>query len=225
MNFLLRRICCVAAILLLLSCVSKPPPYSCGPVMDKKSIKQTFQPILTYMELKPGDVFADVGASSGYFTVMMSTLVDSVTYYVQDIDTVCLNKRELNKVIDYYSKLEEKPLSATRSYIMTIGSQNRTQLPDNTFDKIYTNGTFHQFSQPDSIVLDLYQKLKPTGALFIRDSFFSNKEQYCSDKKCAKLLVKVEDFLAIMKRYNFHLEKNKEFSGYPVFKFKKGIAR
>ena len=217
----LKRIYSLSFVLVLLSCISKPPPYSCGPVMDKKSIKQTFQPILTYMELQPGDVFADVGASSGYFTVMMSTLVDSVTYYVQDIDTVCLNKRELNKVIDYYSKLEGKPLSATRSYIMTIGSSNHTQLPDNTFDKIYTNGTFHQFIEPDSIVLDLYQKLKPTGTLFIRDSFSSEKEKFCSDKKCAKQLVKADDFLAIMKRCGFQINKNKEFSGYPVFAFNK----
>ena len=189
--------------------------------MNKKSIEQTFRPILTYMELKPGDMFADVGASSGYFTVMMSTLVDSVTYYVQDIDTTCLNDRELNKVIAYYSKLEGKPLNITRSYIMTIGSHNRTQLPNNTFDKIYTNGTFHQFAEPDSIVLDLFKKLKPNGTLFIRDSFSSAKEQYCSDKKCAKRLVNVEDFLAIMKRGGFQLHKNKEFSGYPVFAFTK----
>jgi ubiquinone/menaquinone biosynthesis C-methylase UbiE len=217
----MKLLACLISGLLLLSCSSqKTPPYACGPVMDQKGIQQVFQPIIEFMELKPGDVFADVGASSGYYTAMMATLMTNTSFYIQDIDTTCLNEREFNKVIDYYSKQSQKQLRSINSFYMTLGSVEETKLPDGAFDKIYSNATFHLFTEPDKMVQDLYRKLKPNGSLFIRDNFI-NKTQvvYCTDKKCGQPLTHTDTFLAIMARNKFKLEKRKDFSGYPIYKF------
>jgi len=190
--------------------------------MNQKGIKQVFQPIINYMELKSGDTFADVGASSGGYTVMMATLLENTTIYVQDIDTACVNERELNKVIDYYSLQSHKPLRKVNSIHLTVGEPDKTNLPEGAFDAIYTNGTFHLFHFPDKMVLDLYSRLKPEGALYVRDNFSTKKQiQFCVDKKCTKPLVPVDTFLSIMARNKFRLEKSKVFSGYPIYKFSK----
>jgi len=208
---------------LVFACASPAiPPYSCGPTMNQKGIKQVFQPIIDYMDLKSGDTFADVGASSGGYTVMMATLLENTTIYVQDIDTTCVNEREFNKVIDYYSLQSRKPLRNVNSLHLTVGEPDKTNLPEGAFDAIYTNGTFHLFNYPDKMVLDLYSRLKPDGALYVRDNFSTKKQiQYCVDKKCSKPLVPVDTFLSIMARNKFRLEKSKVFSGYPIYKFTK----
>ena len=214
---------CLLLSIFVFSCAGPAiSPYSCGPTMNQKGIRQVFQPIIDYMGLKSGDTFADVGASSGAYTIMMATLLENTTFYAQDIDTVCLNEREFNKVIDYYSLQSHKPLRQVNSLHLAVGDPDKTNLPEGTFDAIYTNATFHLFNEPDKIVLDLYSRLKPDGALFVRDNFSTKKEiQYCEDKKCARPLVPVDTFLSIMARNKFRVEKRKVFSGYPIYKFTK----
>src|SRR4051812_6897733 len=111
----------VAGICLSTGCAVGPKPYGCGPVMGAEAIRKTFQPIIDYVDLKPGESFADVGASSGYYTVMMSTLTKNVTYYIEDIDTSCLNTREFNKVIAYYSKQSGFELLKRNEYKLVLG--------------------------------------------------------------------------------------------------------
>jgi ubiquinone/menaquinone biosynthesis C-methylase UbiE len=190
--------------------------------MDQKSIRETFGPLISYLEIRPGDTFADVGASSGGFTIMMATLMNDVNVYVEDIDTVCLNQREFDKVITYYSKQSGQPIRERNHVQYIIGTSDQTLLPDNFFDCIYTNATFHQFSHPDSMARDFHRKLKSTGMLHIRDSFQKgDKVEYCSDTKCAKRLIPADTVVAILVRNGFHLEKKKDFSGYPIYSFGK----
>ena len=207
----------------LIFCAShKTPPYACGPTMNQKGIRSVFKPLIDFMELKPGDTFADVGASSGYYTVMMATLMENTTFYIQDIDTTCLNNREFNKVIDYYSRQSHKELRKVNSLHYVIGNRGKTNLPENTFDKIYMNATFHALTEPDEMAKDLYERLKSDGSLFVRDGFPTTKEvQYCADKNCARPLIPLDTFLTIMARNKFRLEKNLNFSGYPMYAFKK----
>src|SRR5579859_6733996 len=74
------------------------------PHASKKVINKSFQPMLKFMDYKPGMTFADVGASSGASAVMMATLMDSSTIYLQDIDASKLQAKSLEKIIGFYSK-------------------------------------------------------------------------------------------------------------------------
>ena len=218
----MRTLIVLSILFVAVCCSPKTPPYSCGPTMKQKSIKKVFGPIIQYMDLSKGEVFADVGASSGYFTVMMSTLLENNTIYIQDIDTTCLNDREFTKVLNYYSMQCKKPLAKMHMFNVVVGTATHSNLPNNVVDKIYTNGTFHLFNEPDLMIQDLYQKLNPEGLLFIRDNFTNSSEvKLCDDKKCAKPLMQQSVFLEIMKRNQFKLEKHQEMSGFPVFAFSK----
>ena len=82
------RVLIAYLIILNLSCAPKATPYANGPVMSKKNIRKTFWPIVQFMDVRPRMTFADVGAGSGVFSVMMATFMDSCNIYIQDIDTL-----------------------------------------------------------------------------------------------------------------------------------------
>ncbi|MEM1135658.1 MAG: methyltransferase domain-containing protein [Bacteroidota bacterium] len=208
------------------SCASKrnaTPPYVCGPVLSEKQIDKVFIPLVEILELSAGDVFADVGASSGAHDIMISTLVDSVTFYIQDIDTTCLNQKQLDKIIAYYSDLRGQSLKSRNQYFITIGELKQTKLPDDTFDKIYSNATFHVLSHKEALMTDVYTKLKVGGSFFIRDGFAkAGKIEYCEDKTCGHQLTSEEEMIKIVQASGFSFVKKwDDFKGYPVFKFEK----
>ena len=203
------------------SCGSSRLSFACGQVYKKKEITKFFVPVVNYLDLKPGEIFADIGAASGTFDAIMAYLVDSVHFYIQDIDTSCLNQQEWNKILGYYSKLKQKPLDDTNDFDLVIGKKNYTNLPINKFDKIYTNGTFHLFEKPDLILQDIHQKLKPSGILYIRDEFTKGAEvKMCP--KCQVPLVNHDHFLEVMASNGFKLvEISKRFGPYSIHKFVK----
>lgn len=107
------RYCVITIYLIALSaCAPKSTPYENGPVMSERKIKKTFEPILKFMQYRPGMVFADVGAGSGAFTVMMAALMDSSTVYIQDIDTTILRAENVHRIIDIQTVLQS-PLALT----------------------------------------------------------------------------------------------------------------
>lgn len=208
-----------------LSCSSIFRPYSCGPVLDKEGI-QVFKRQNEFLGLKPGVVFADIGASSGYYDAAMAVFLDSVTFYLNDIDTHCLNERNLNKVLRYYSKLRGNSIQNTNSFHFVIGTPTRTKLPVNTFDAIFSNATMHVIDQPDSILTDLYRNLKADGSLFIRDEFvYKGELKKCGSKKCGHYILQYEPFVQRMNRNGFVLNGETHEFGYPIYKFSKDVNR
>jgi SAM-dependent methyltransferase len=199
---------CLISIVLI-SCAQKSTPYDNGPVMSQKNIEKTFKPILEFMDYRPGMSFADVGA-------------DRSKVYIQDIDTSVLKHTNFNRIIDYYSSQSDQDLRTKNQIHLTIGTVYNTNLPDSTFDIIYSNGTVHNFSSLDSIARDLQQKLKPGGVVYLRDSFKNDHGEgaLCSDPKCAKPLLTVDECVMIMQRNGFKLvRQSPDMSGYPVFGF------
>jgi ubiquinone/menaquinone biosynthesis C-methylase UbiE len=214
--------CLLGIVAGLESCSKKAAPYEHGPVMSAGYIKKTFGPILEFMDIKSGTTFADFGAGSGAITVMMATLMDSSTIYIQDIDTAFLNQQNLDKIIEYHSGQGKRDLAGIHKFHMIVGTYTSTELPDSTFDVIYTNGTMHVISSLDSILSDLKTKLRPDGRLFIRDSFSGDHKAgpFCKDDSCGKRLLTIPEFLQIMNRNGYTVVKHSaDMSGYPLFGF------
>ena len=185
-----------------------------------------FDSLNRYLEIKPGSVFADVGASSGYYTGAMAMYLDQVTFYIQDMDQECLNSRNLKNVLKHYSKLSETPIEDRNSIHIAIGSETKTNLPEDSIDIIYSNATFHALSKPDSIISDLYRSLKKFGTLSIRDEFTNGDEiKVCEEKKCGSTLVSVDFFMEIMNRNGFVLKDKTDDFGYPIYTFVKSSKK
>ena len=212
----------LSIVILFSGCSQQSLPYDNGPVMSQKNIDKTFTPILEFMDYKPGMSFADVGAGSGALTIMMASLMDSSDVYVQDIDTTVLKEKNLDRIINYYSQQGGRDLRLKNRFTLAIGNIQHTNLPEEHFDLIYSNGTVHNFTSLDSMVIDLGRKLKPEGVLYFRDSFKNDHGQgeFCPDPKCGRPLLTIDEFLSAMKRNGFEMKKQSaDMSGYPVFGF------
>lgn len=213
-------------LMILGSCSPKTLPYEGGPVSSQKDIEKTFQPILDLMDYKPGMSFADVGAGSGAITVSMATLMQGSKVYIQDIDTTVLRSSNVDKMIDFYSKQSGRDLRKVNEFHTTIGDVQKTNLPEASFDLIYSNATVHNFTSIDLMMSDIGRKLKPGGRVFFRDSFKGDhgEGERCPDPKCNNPLLTIDEFLDVMKRNGFKMEKSSpDMSGYPVFGFSKEV--
>jgi SAM-dependent methyltransferase len=210
-------------ILLFSSCQPRLfRPYKCGPVLNAEQI-QVFRQVNEFIDLRPGDVYADIGASSGYYDGAMAVFLDSIDFYIQDIDPKCLSKKNLRKMVKYYSSFSEIPLEEKHRFYPVIGTETETNLPDSLFDRIYSNATYHVLNDPDAILQDIRRKLKPDGLLFIRDEFiYEGSPKLCDSKQCRHLIPRFDDFLQTMGRNGFEMAGQSESMGnYPIYRFRK----
>jgi tetratricopeptide (TPR) repeat protein len=168
----------------------------------KEECNQQFGGVLTDFQLKSGDIVADVGAASGWVEGVLSVLIDSVTFYIEDVDTSYSNLSEFNKVINYYSKVRETP--QTNSFYFFTGTLKNTNLPDNTFDKIILSNTFHEFSYKGTMLDDIRTKLKHNGKLIIQEGF-SNKYKTKHLEGCNIKGYKVSYVIQYLKEHGFYL--------------------
>jgi ubiquinone/menaquinone biosynthesis C-methylase UbiE len=137
----------------------------------KKRLKQK---CLDTINFKNGEIIADVGAGNGYLEGMLSLFHDSLTFYIQDIDTTICNQKSVDKVVEFYKRLKRKPF--TNNFYVVNGSDFETNLPDDTFNKIFMISSYRFLKYPQVFISDLKQKLKPDGLLYIIDSSIQNSD-------------------------------------------------
>jgi hypothetical protein len=117
------------------------------------------------LRFKPGETIADIGAGNGYIESMLSIFHDSLTFYIQDIDSTVCNQKNINEAIKFYQNVKGQPFH--NKFIIATGSDNETNLPNDTFDKILMLWTYPYFKNPKAIMTDLNLKLKNDGLLYI----------------------------------------------------------
>jgi SAM-dependent methyltransferase len=117
------------------------------------------------IRLKKGEVIADIGAGNGSLEAMLSVFNDSLTFYIQDIDTSVCNQKAINEVVNFYQNVRGKPFS--NKFIIVAGADRETNLPNDTFDKILMMWTYQYFKDPMAIMTDLRLKLKSDGLMYI----------------------------------------------------------
>ena len=201
--FILILICCC-----LLNCKNKSnsnnddsmQPYDGYPLLgSKEEIKEHLKGrCIDTIKFKKGETIADVGAGNGYIEAMLSVFNDSLTFYIQDIDSSVCNQKAINEVVNFYQKVNGKPF--TNKFITVKGAANETNLPNNTFDKIFMIWTYQYFRNPTAIMTDLKSKLKNDGLLYIINpniDYESSKQQTSEYGRNASPIEKeISDILA-----------------------------
>lgn len=86
------------------------------------------------IKFMPVETVADVGAGNGYIEAMLSIFHDILTFYIQDIDSNVCNQKRINEVVTFYQNVKGKPI--LNKFITVTGSDNETNLTNDTFDKI-----------------------------------------------------------------------------------------
>lgn len=113
--------------------------------------------LIESMKLQPGEVVADIGAGSGYFSWRMARLagpkgkVLAVDIQQEMLDLLLRNlaKRRITNVVP------------------VLGTINDPKLPPNTVDTILMVDVYHEFDHPFEMVDAMQKALKPGGRIVL----------------------------------------------------------
>jgi ubiquinone/menaquinone biosynthesis C-methylase UbiE len=111
--------------------------------------------LMAALKLKPGDVAADIGAGTGYYTWRLATQVgERGLVYAVDIQPEML-------------ELLARNLSARQctNYRTVLGAPTDPQLPERAMDLVLLVDVYHEFSHPFEMAQLLCRALKPGGRL------------------------------------------------------------
>ena len=114
--------------------------------------------VIQALDLKPGNVVADIGCGSGYFTLKLSKPVgDSGRVVAEDI-------RRLPLVFLWFRAASRREHNVK----VLVGDPTDPHLPAYV-NAVLISNTYHEFTDSHSILVHVYQSLVPAGRLVVVD--------------------------------------------------------
>lgn len=125
--------------------------------LERPEREQEEQPskLIEALQLKPGQVIADVGAGSGYYSFRMAEKVGPggkvLAVDIQPQMLELIRQRKKARKIDNVEPV--------------LGTETDAKLPAGSVDLILLVDVYHEFAQPFEMVENLVKALKPGGRL------------------------------------------------------------
>jgi len=180
------------------------PPRDAGEYMKvledpKRDAWQLPHQVIMALEIKPGEVIADLGAGSGYFTRRLAKEVfPSGRVYAVDIQP---------EMIDLLTRNVEK--AGLTNVVPVLGTGDDPKLPKDSLDWILLVDVYHELQQPKAMLARMREALQPSGrvalveyrlegttALHIREAHRMSPKQVLAEWEPAGFrLVKRHEFL------------------------------
>lgn len=113
--------------------------------------------IVEALEIPPGATVADLGAGTGYFTWRLARQVGP-------------NGKVL--AIDIQQQMLDLAAQEVRQHGLTnvtclLGTDTNPRLPERAVDMVFIAYSFHEFSEPETMLAAIRRSLKPGGRLFV----------------------------------------------------------
>lgn len=117
------------------------------------------QDIVAHLALKEGQSVADIGAGTGFFSILMAQQVGpSGKVYAVDITP------------DFVEGTVARAKQAGLNNVVGIVNRHvSADLPVASVDAVFISDTYHHFEYPQSMLNSLYSALRPEGELVIVD--------------------------------------------------------
>lgn len=113
--------------------------------------------ILNALDIKKGQVVADIGAGSGYLTVKLSECVEvDGTVYAVDVQ---------QEMLDYINKRLSN--EEGKNVKLVLGNMDDPKLPTGSLDTAILLSTYHEIVHPVDFIKKVKLALKPQGKLAI----------------------------------------------------------
>jgi ubiquinone/menaquinone biosynthesis C-methylase UbiE len=167
---------------------------------------EKLKPMFTFMDLKSGSIVASIGAKNGWFEAAASIYHDSLTFYLEDIDTECLNESSVNATIALYAKIKKQPIR--NRFERVVGTDSTTGLLTQFFDRVLINNAFHHFSKKKQMLNDIKRIIKTDGFLYVFEPIILEKQaksfkcKYYTSEKSLISEIEMAGFLFVEK-YQF----------------------
>lgn len=124
--------------------------------------------------LEPDDVFADIGAGTGYYSFRVAPLVPRGKVLAVDIQ---------QEMLDLMSQLaRDKDVTNVEPILGTITDPN---LPDGGVDWVLMVDAYHEFDHPREMMEALFEDLKPGGQVILLE--FRAEDPTVLIKECHKM--------------------------------------
>lgn len=159
--------------------------------------------VIQALGLQEGEVIADIGAGSGYFTFRLSRHVgDSGRVYAVDIQP---------EMIRHISR-RARDLQIT-NVVPVLADPDDPLLPEDLFDRIFICNTWHHIEKQDQYLRLLRKALKPGGQIVMID--FKKEELPVGPP--LEMKIKREDLVDQMQSSGFQLQSENTFLPYQYF--------
>ncbi len=113
--------------------------------------------LISLLGLSRGDVVADIGAGTGYFTLPMAAIVGPTgQIFAVDIQP------EMLAIIEERAKAEN-----VTNIVPVLASEFDPMLPDNTVDVVLMVDAYHEFSYPREVLIRAVSALTENGRIIL----------------------------------------------------------
>jgi len=141
------------------------------------------------LQIPKGAIVADVGAGSGYMTMLLSKAVGPAgKVYANDIQPEMIARLRQRLTKDKIANVEP-----------VLGNVSDPRLPDGALDLVLMVDVYHELSEPQQMLRRIRQALKPSGRLVLleyrkEDSAVPIKPEHKMSVAEAKLEVEAEGY-------------------------------
>jgi SAM-dependent methyltransferase len=182
--------------------------YCGGFYKSMQDLQEMQQKEIDFYNFRSGQTIASIGAQCCQWEAAYAATTDSITFYLEDIDSSKFKKSQVEFAWNYYSTLRGKPM--TSDYKMIISDERSTSLPENTFDKILIINIFHEFTYQSEMLADIKKKLKPGGILYIDEALPKRPGQLHGI--CNKQMLTNEETIAVFEKNGFEYVDGIDFN-------------
>ena len=159
--------------------------------------------VLDVLALKPGEVVADIGAGSGYFTVRFSNaLKESGKVYAVDVS---------QDMIDYLNRRIQE--TNARNVTTVMAAPDDPRLPDASVDRIFICDTWHHIENRSQYLARLKKALRAGGQIIMID--FQKRDLPVGPP--IEMKIAREDLIREMESAGYHLVQEHTFLPYQYF--------
>jgi arsenite methyltransferase len=169
----------------------------------KRDAYQKPQEVMTALGIKPGEVIADIGAGSGYFTFRLA-------YHVGDKGKVYAVDVSPEMILHINRRIRELKVN---NVVSILADPDDPLLPDRSVNRFFFSESWHHIEKQTKYLSLMKRVLKPGGEIIMID--FQKKELPVGPP--LQMKIAREDLIKQMESNGFRLKNEQTFLPYQYF--------